>query len=225
MAYRLWSVVEPRPLPDQDEPIDPRVARSRAKIFAAVLELLAEDGYDRLTIEGVAARAGVGKTTIYRHWDTRARLVADAVDSRKEPVTLPDTGTLRGDLLEFLGRLADRFSEGHPSRILPALISAAEVDPELEDLHRGFVHERRRPLIEVLEGAVARGELSSQVDLDMAVDLLSGPIFYRRFISREPVTRALVEQLVDTLLPQLDTIRRAPGGQPGRRHGNMRATS
>lgn len=212
--------------------MDPRVARSRTKIFEAVLELLGDGGWDALTIEGVAARAGVGKTTIYRHWDSKAGLVRDALEAGKVDLPAVDTGELRGDLLEILGRLADRFASGEPARILPALIAAAEVDEELERMHRDFVADRRRPLKGALQRAVDRGELPEEVDVDVAADMLSGPLFFRRFITREPVSRAFVEQLVDTLLPRLESIRgkahsgrrSGPRGHRGKMHGSHRRT-
>ncbi len=187
--------------------VDPRVARSRAKIFEAVIEELATVGYAALTIEGIAARAGVGKTTIYRHWDSKARLVHEAVSDHKPPFDAADTGELRGDLVAILGSLVTRLSSGGPGTILLALITAAELDPELEALHKVYVRQRRRPLMDALTRAVERGELPADTDLPVASDMLAGPLFFRRYISRDPVTVELVEQLVDTLLPQLASIR------------------
>ncbi len=212
--------------------MDPRVARSRAKIAEAVLASLAEDGYERLTIEGVAARAGVGKTTIYRHWDSKAELVADAVGSHHFQVEVSDSGDLRTDLMAILGGLAERLGSAGTTRLIPAMISAAEVDPELEGLHRRLVQERRGPLLGVLRAAIGRGDLPENVDVEVAADMLSGPLFFRRFISREPVTIEFVEQLVDTLLPRLGTIcllgRHAQGGRhsgKGRPRGKMHGTA
>jgi AcrR family transcriptional regulator len=186
--------------------VDPRVARSRAKIFEAVLEELATVGYAAMTIEGVAGRAGVAKTTVYRHWESKARLVNDAVHDQKFAEDLIDTGNLREDLLGILGRLAARLEGGNPARILPAMISAAEVDPELAKLHQDFVQQRRRPLIAALERAIVRGELPADVDVEIAADMLSGPLFFRRFISRMPISSEFAQQLVGTLLPQLGGI-------------------
>lgn len=205
--------------------MDPRVARSRAKVFDAVVDVLAEHGYEALTIEGVAARAGVAKTTIYRHWPSKARLVNDAVHEHKFDMPETDTGDLRDDLLALLGALANRLASGEPMRILPAMIAAAEVDEELELLHRSFVAERRRPLLAALVRAVEREELPANVDVEVCADMLAGPLFFRRFITREPVTTEFVEQLVDTLLPRLASIRshggRRSGGRLGSRHGKM----
>lgn len=179
--------------------LDPRVARSRVRILRATIDELAEHGYAGLTIEGVAARAGVGKATIYRHWDGKADLVGDAVEAHATPPPDADTGDLRADVLVLMQHLAERLT-GDTAHLTPVLIDAAERDPQMATLHHAFVRLRRRPVVQVLQAGIARGELPSSVDLDLLADLLAAPLLYRRFVSREPVTSEFVTQVVDTVL-------------------------
>lgn len=180
-----------------------RSQRAETAILDATLELLGELGFAGLSIDGIAARAGVGKATIYRHWDGKAHLVIDAFRRSVPEMVEPDTGSLREDLYAILRRMAEHLGGSCLAPILPSLIDAAERDPELRRLHGEFSAERRAKFARVLERGRARGELGPDVDLELAIDLLTGPIFTRRLITRKPLTRAYAIQLVDALLPVL----------------------
>lgn len=165
----------------------------------ATLEELLDHGYAGLAIERVAARAGVSKATIYRHWDGKADLVSDSVTADRptpEPVA---TGDVRADVLTVLQRLAAR-SAGASGALLPLLVDAAERDAELASLHHDFVQRRRQVLVDTLRDAVVRGDLAPDTDLEVTVDLLISPVIYRRYVSRDPVTDAFLEEVVDTVL-------------------------
>ncbi len=177
-----------------------RSQRSEAAILDATLELLGEVGFSGLTVDGIAARAGVGKATIYRHWPGKAHLVVDAFRSRIPAMAMPDTGSLRQDLVAVVGFLVQGLEHSPLTRILPALVEAAERDPELERLFKEFGAERRRILRGVLQRAAARGELRPDLDPELALDLIGGPIFARRLVIREPLTPAYARSLVDALL-------------------------
>jgi AcrR family transcriptional regulator len=177
-----------------------RSQRSEAAILDATLALLGEVGFSGLTVDGIAARAGVGKATIYRHWPGKAHLVVDAFRSRIPPMAMPDTGSLRQDLVAVVGFLVQGLGHSPLTRILPALVEAAERDPELERLFKEFGAERRAILRGVLQRAAARGELRPDLDLELALDLIGGPIFARRLVIREPLTPAYAQSLVDALL-------------------------
>ncbi len=180
-----------------------RSRRSEEAILDATLALLGEVGFSGLTIDGIAARAGVGKATIYRHWPGKAHLVVDAFRSRIPPMPAPETGTLRGDLLAVVGFMVEGLSRSPLSRILPALVEAAESDPELERLFKVFGEERRTLIRGVLERAAARGELRSDLDLEVVLDCVVGPVFARRLVARKPLTPRYGEQLVDLLVHAL----------------------
>src|SRR3954469_3557262 len=161
---------------------DPRIERSRRVILEAVLEELGELGYGALTIEGVAARAGVGKSTIYRHWPGKLELVEDAFRTLKAQALIPDTGSIRDRMVAFLEQIARLVQESTYSACMPALIDAAERDPQVRAFHCEFSAERRAVLVDVLEQAVAAGDLPSDADPDLLADALIGPILMRRLM-------------------------------------------
>jgi AcrR family transcriptional regulator len=178
-----------------------RSRRAESAILEATLALLAEVGFSRLTVDGIAARAGVGKATIYRHWTSKADLVVDAFRTFIPPVPAPEGDGFREDLLAFLRFLVEGLTRSPLAGILPSLVEAAERDPELERLFSEFGQERRAVLRGVFERAAARGELREGLDLDVALELVVSPIFARRLVFRRPPTPAYVEQIVDELLP------------------------
>jgi AcrR family transcriptional regulator len=180
---------------------DPRVERSRRVILEAVLDELGAVGYGPLTIEAVAARAGVGKSTIYRHWKGKLALVEDAFRTLKAQVLVPDTGTLRERVIAVLAQVAGLVEESTYSACMPALIDAAERDPQVREFHCRFSTERRAVLVDVLREAMATGELPASTDAELLADALVGPIVLRRLMLYEPFDPALVPDLVDQLLP------------------------
>ena len=130
--------------------LDPRVERSRRVILEAVLEELGEVGYGAFTIEGVAARAGVGKSTIYRHWDGKLELVEDAFHTLKAQAHVPEDGPFRDRLVAYLEQVAALVAESTYSTCMPALIDAAERDPKVRAFHSRFSAERRAVLVDLL---------------------------------------------------------------------------
>jgi TetR/AcrR family transcriptional regulator, regulator of autoinduction and epiphytic fitness len=194
--------------PDALAEPDPRVERSRRVILEAVLDELGAVGYGALTIEGVAARAGVGKSTIYRHWSGKLELVEDAFRTLKAPVLAPEAGTLRERVIGLLEQVACLVEQSTYSACMPALIEAAEHDPQVRDLHRRFSAERRAILIDLLRDAVEDGELPPDTDAELLGDALVGPIVLRRLMLYEPLDPKIVPRLVDQLLPSPPSRRR-----------------
>lgn len=180
-------------------PRDPEVDR---RIRDAALQLLAEGGYEALTIEAVAAAAGVGKASVYRRWAGKEELVVEAVASLTEqPAPVVGTG-VRDELvslLEVIRRTADSSLAG---KIFPRLLGARAESPELMRRYREQVLDpRRRRFLSVLERGVAEGTIRPDVDLEYGVDLLVGPIVYRNLIRTDPPPGPeLVARLVDDVL-------------------------
>lgn len=177
-----------------------RSPRTEAAILEATVALLAEQGVGGLTIDGVAARAGVGKATIYRHWSSKNALVMESTASLTRHPEPPDTGCVRDDLVIMLDGLRRSISTPPLAGLLVSLVDAAERDPELAELHTSFATERRSKLLSVLQRGVDRGQLPPDLDCDLAADLLVGPLFYRRLVSRREVDAELLERAVDTVL-------------------------
>ncbi|HEX6312938.1 MAG TPA: TetR/AcrR family transcriptional regulator [Acidimicrobiia bacterium] len=180
---------------------DPRVERSRRVILEAVLEELGAVGYGALTIESVAARAGVGKSTIYRHWPGKLALVEDAFRTLKAPVMVPETGCLRDRVVGLLEQVALLVEESTYSACMPALIEAAERDAQVRDVHRRFSAERRAVLVDLLRDALESGELPATTDPEILADGLVGVLLLRRLMLYEPLDPALAATVVDQLLP------------------------
>jgi AcrR family transcriptional regulator len=178
-----------------------RSARAHQAILAATTKLLAEVGYGALTIEGIAARAGVGKTTVYRWWPSKGALVIEAMSLALPMATQPDTGDLRHDLLSAVERVVHSLTRTPAGAVIAALAVDAMCDPDLtERLRNQLVRPRRSAVVDVLLRAAARGELPPDVDTDLLLDVYAGAVFYRVLISGEPVSDRLAEQLVSLLL-------------------------
>jgi AcrR family transcriptional regulator len=176
-----------------------RSQRSHDAIVAATQELLLERGYSDLTIEGIAARAGVGKQTIYRWWPSRAALVLEAYLAGEEAVPPPPAGrSVRDDVRALLGWLIAVLAEPTGGPVVAGLVSDLQHDA---DLARGFrrhvVPARREAMLAALQRGRARGEIREDADLELAVDALHGAVFYRLLLSGEPLDDAFVDRLAD----------------------------
>jgi AcrR family transcriptional regulator len=180
-----------------------RSRRAESAILEATLTLLGEVGFSGLTIDGIAARAGVGKATIYRHWSSKAEVAVEAFKAFVPPLDDPDTGSFADDVRAVLLQIVDGLTNSPLAGILPSLVEAAERDPELERLFKEFGTTRRAVLRNVFARAAGRGELRDGLDPDVAIDVLIGPIFTRRLITRAPVTRKHANAVLDLVLPVL----------------------
>ncbi len=179
----------------------PRNERSTAAILVATLELVSEVGLAGLTMDSVASRAGVSKATIYRRWSSKEALLLDAWMSCVRRPDAPDTGSLHDDLTAMLDGIGDQpLTDGDMQRVFPQMIAAAKVNPDVAEAYRAFIAERRRPMRAVLERAVARGELSADLDLDLVHDLLVAPLLYRWLVSDGPIDERVTTSLVRIVL-------------------------
>jgi AcrR family transcriptional regulator len=190
----------------------PRGDRARERILRATLEVLANEGLGGFSMEAVARRAGASKATVYRRWTSQSELLVDAMDTGFHPFPLPSTGALRTDLIQILTAFESLVTRGPFSRLMAAFIDAAERDPTLWSLHVQLTERRREPVRHLLAEAMVRGEISPSTDLEMAVDLLAGPAFYRRFVAHWPFPPGYAAAIVDLVLT-------AVGTDPG--HGHL----
>jgi AcrR family transcriptional regulator len=182
----------------------PRSEASWQAILAAALELVSETGYAELTIEGIAARAGVGKQTIYRWWPSKADILLEAGATKAElhvPVT--DQGSYRADLRAFL-EASYELAHAYPqiADLLRALMAEAQVNPEFGDRFRtAFLQRRRDALAVITNRARERGDLPDQPAPDIVADIVFGTIWYRVLATRQPLDDQLVDDLVGILAP------------------------
>jgi AcrR family transcriptional regulator len=162
----------------------PRSAAADASIARATLELLMEGGYRGLTMEQVRARAGVGKATLYRRHGSKQELVAEAIRHLNVPIPLPDTGDVREDILAVARSVQAGAERVQFANFVPRLLAESAGDPEMHAIFfENLVAPRRAVMAEVLRRGVARGELRADLDIELAIDILTGPWVYRLLIS------------------------------------------
>jgi len=180
----------------------PRSAEADRAILAATLDLLAERGLAAMSIEEIAARAGVGKATIYRRWSSKGLLALDAfVTSFREQQPQPDTGTLRGDLIAALTSWVRAVTQTSMGQMLTGLIAEAQHDQELRAAWRDRVIEPLRVQHRImLDRAIARGEIPASTDQDVVLDLFFGVAQHRLLLGHHPLDDEFIHEVVDVLL-------------------------
>jgi AcrR family transcriptional regulator len=179
----------------------PRSPEADEAILDAAIELFADSGYEGLTVEGVAARAGVGKATVYRRYPCKLDLVVAAcracVDPGREP---PDTGSTRGDVAEIVDGLIGTLTGSPIGRAMPMLVAEGARVPELFAEQQIIVREKRSRIRTVVERAIERGDMRADVDPELVVDACVGPIFYRFLVTHAPLDDSFVAALVESVL-------------------------
>jgi AcrR family transcriptional regulator len=182
----------------------PRSEKARQALLVAAMELLLDQGLHAMSMDDVARRAGVSKATIYRWWPSKERLALDALAAEWAPSATtghPDTGSLRGDLLAKFRPWVRQLKRKPYARVVAGLVAAAQTDPEFAALYRErFVQPRRYATRELLVRARDRGELDRGTNLDVALDLLYGPVYHRLLHGHAPLTERFAEQVIDSVI-------------------------
>lgn len=193
-------------------------------MLRAALQVLAARGVAGFSIEAVAERARASKATIYRHWSSQSALLVAAMDMTFEPLPVPATGTLRRDLIELVRGLHALLRSRRFPLLMAAFIEAAERDPSLKGLHAALTARRREPAKKVLERARQRGEIDPDTDLELTIDMLTAPAFYRRFVAHKSINDSSVEAVVDYVLRAIrkGRSRRRKRNDPRERAGRHR---
>ncbi len=179
----------------------PRSEHARLAILSSTLKLLQENGFSNFTIEAVADRAAVGKATVYRWWPNKGALIADAFAHSVTPeLHFPDTGSIDKDMSQQMRQLIKVFS-GPQGRIVSAILGAGQSDAELIKAFRErFMRPRRREAYSTLRRAIVRGELRRDLDPDLLLDSLYGPIYMRFLIRHDRLTPNFVDRLAALVL-------------------------
>lgn len=179
-----------------------RSEQARQAVLEAADDLLVERGFAAVTIEGIAARAGVAKQTIYRWWSSKVDILMDTfIDDMAQHLAPPDHGDLGRDLRDHLSRLADFLARSDPGAVFRALAGQAQHDPDLAArLRTDYLSQQRARDRTPLLRAIERGQLSPDIDVDLAVDQLVGPIYYRVLVTGQPVPRDFTDHLVHQFL-------------------------
>jgi AcrR family transcriptional regulator len=179
----------------------PRSPEADRAILRAAVDLLADEGYGGVTMEGVASRAGVGKATVYRRWPCKSALVVDAVTACRESGSQPpDTGSTREDLLVFVRAFMHHLRTSDAGRVMPALVAELSRNPELAaEFREGFVQPRRAKVLEAVRRGVERGEVRTDVDADLIADGVVALLMHRFLVTGMEIDDDLPVRVVDVL--------------------------
>lgn len=183
----------------------PRSAESRRAIIQSAMHILQNDGYAALNIEAIAARAGVSKQTIYRWWPSAAFIVLEALtaDMQDQDVLTPDTGSLKGDLLDLV-RPTVRALAAKRGPVFKALIAEAQADARFAEAFRASLMAAHRDIVRAIVGrAQLRGECAFDADIDLVADMIYGPMLYRLLNAHAPLEETFAYNLVDATLASL----------------------
>jgi AcrR family transcriptional regulator len=192
MARRATVPRMTTPLDEQD----PRVVRTRQAVREAVRSLVQRAGFEAVSHQQVAAEAGIGRATVYRHWPNRTDLLLDAIAEVEAPRDWQTSGDLADDLARELERLQRTLSSSPLVPELVALIGRAEWDSELRETKAELLASGTAGLRQALEAAIERRELPADLDLDTTIARLAGPLFYRRVLAHVPVEDAFVTTII-----------------------------
>ena len=175
-------------------------------MLETTLDVIAEQGVMGISVDTVAARSGVSKATIYRHWGSRARLIHAAISSLQPTTVEPNTGSLRDDLVVLLLHLVEYFDTPKVAEVFPSFLDAAVRDPELAELRQETLRLGRASFERVVELGVERGELPADVDVHLVADFARAPIIYRSVVAQTPVRTSDVEPIVDAVLAAFRSV-------------------
>ncbi|MEH2253825.1 TetR/AcrR family transcriptional regulator [Nostoc sp.] len=185
----------------------PRSIHADKAILQATLDLLAEVGYQSMSIEAIASRAGVGKTTIYRRYTSKEELVADAIESLRDDLAIPDTGSFWGDMDILINNAAKKIHSPLGRQTLALIISTASSNPQFAEVYwTKYMKLRREAFSKVLERAKYRGEIHKDADVDLIIDLVSGSLYYPLiFKPRTEPVEAYMRRTMNLLLKGIGT--------------------
>jgi AcrR family transcriptional regulator len=178
----------------------PRRADADEAILSATRELLTEVGVAGLSMDVLAQRAGVGKATIYRRWDSKESLILDALRMTTTPIPVPDEGSLREDLFAYMDAVIECFSPGRGSDVLPHLIEASCYDEHLRTSLDDYTLGRQATIRLLLRRGIEHGELPADADIDLLVDVILAPFFYHHLLTGASVDREFTHRLVEFAL-------------------------
>ncbi|MEH2356721.1 MULTISPECIES: TetR/AcrR family transcriptional regulator [unclassified Nostoc] len=180
----------------------PRSIHADQAILQATLDLLAEVGYESMSIEAIASRAGVGKTTIYRRYTSKEELVADAIESLRDDLAIPDTDSFWGDMDILIKNAAKKIDSPLGRQTLALIVSTASSNPQFAEVYwTKYTKLRREAFSKILERAKSRGEIHKDADVDLIIDLVSGSLYYALIFkpTTEPV-EAYMRRTMNLLL-------------------------
>ncbi len=185
--------------------LDARVRRSKENVLAVTHQMMSETGLSGVSIDEVSKRSGVAKTTIYRHWPSRADLLLDACSKLGSKFEVPDTGSFRGDIDALVVALASYLRTAPLTKILPSIVDAGEHDIKIAKLLQAQVRTCiMAPLYEVIEHAQKKAEIGEDQDASHLIAQIVGPLFFRRWFSGESLDENFVRAIVQSVIVVVD---------------------
>lgn len=179
----------------------PRSAEAHAAILSAAVDLVREVGYDAVTLEGIASRAGVGKATLYRRWKSREALVSEAVGLIVARIPVPDTGSARGDLMAVMRDTVKLYDDPATVGLLSGLVAAmARSEVIARAVRHGFIAAWSDTTRRVLQNGIARGDVRRGIDIELAIDLLGGCFSNRALVTGHAIDLRTARALVDMVM-------------------------
>lgn len=176
---------------DSKRPGRPRSRKSHEAILAATREILIESGVHGLSIEGVAAKAGVGKTTIYRHWKSKDDLISEAIGTIANDIEIPDSGNAINDFTTVLNGMVEVADDATQSSTVAfkKILAGLMENPMLMNIYKEqFVFPRRNALKQIIEKGIVRGQIRKDVQIDHLIDIIGGSYFYTILMNDEPIS-------------------------------------
>jgi len=193
--------------------MDKRIEKTLDKVRSAAIEVLAEQGFSAFSMDAVAVRSGVARSTLYRHWSDRIALISDALEAQNRQPPQGEIlrkGELRNRTISLISHLAAVFESSPIARAIPALIEAAEHYPQVAAFLHAYSAARRQALVDLLRAGIEVGDIAPETDPELTAVILSGPIFYCRLMSPEPFPVGQVPDLVDFALGRTPSAQQMP---------------
>lgn len=181
-----------------------RVERSKTAVLEETYRQLTRDGLSGVSIDDIARESGVAKTTIYRHWPTRSALLIDACSRMGAAQQAPDLGRLRDDLQILTRNVAEQLRTAAWTSVLPSIIDAAERDGEIAKMQAAMHQNNLAPFAVVVERAKARGDIPADASAANLIAMVLGPLFYRRWFSKEELEEIFVEAVIDAAVASIE---------------------
>lgn len=181
----------------------PRGQAARRRIIDATRELILEGGFDAFNVEAVAAASGAARSTIYRHWPEPRDLLVDTLRSMVRRFPTPDEGSLAADLETVAATLRPLFDDPRTRRLILDMTRAAAEDPAIERARRQWIRERQGPIQTMLQRAIARGEIDPELDIDLALHLVEGPLMSVTVLQNQPLTDDGIKTIVVRIVKSL----------------------
>jgi AcrR family transcriptional regulator len=181
----------------------PRGEAARQRIVTATRELVYEGGFDAFNVEAVASACGAARSTIYRHWPEPKELLIDALRSMGQHIPTPDEGSLAADLEAMAFRVRPLFDDPRTRRLILDLTRAAAEDPAIERARQQLIRDRQGPTQTILQRAIARGEVDPELDLDIAIHLVEGPLMSASVLQNQPMSDIAVKTMVARIVKSL----------------------